>query len=749
MIPNNELSTQAYFSGWREPVRQPLELLADYEIAGVALLDGSQGMLVQQWSGRMRKELISSDPDVYNYHVEVSAPNTPWTLLFTRTTEITEIAIAFDNNMHPFVAFTEVSGDVYIWWFDPIANAQVFTLMPSGVKTPRACVDDKRPQSQSISDIVLSYIRAGNLCVRYQRERYQTEHILKTGLGSDAELICAQMGRNWRMQWRFRGFAGDGQTFYSADPVLADVVMDLCLKAGIPRFNVNVDELYEDFLPGMKVQIDEGFEKPLEWLRDMYFFDKALYDKVLHFPKRGREPVAWIPYEDLVAGRPTTLDQTRADETKLPLLINLQHIDPDAGYAKNKQTASRRSNRINAKAKKTIESGLVLNRDHAATVCLIKLKVEWNETVTYKFKTTLKYTHLTVTDVVMVEDARGTWHRVRLEDRDEDRKILEWTARQDAGTRTYKTTGQTGVILDPPVSTTPGELGETRLEIINVSGQRDQDDELGLYIAACGENSAWTGYTLLYSIDNGTSYVEAYVSQSAATIGDTLTNLLDESPEYPSSQTVEVLVNFALSSISQDQLLARQNRAIIGDEEIQFTTATLLGMVGTKYHYRLSGLVRGKFNTEINTWPADTRFVLLDTAVNFVQLQRTFIGLDLMYKPVTIGLTVDDTVATAYLFDDPQSQKEWPVTTVTASRDGSDNVTVSWVGRARFGVDGNPYHSKYMTGYRVKFSNGHTIDVGPTVQTAVYNSAPVGVTVQVCAVNEITGEGPLSTALAT
>src|SRR3546814_7251879 len=101
---------------------------------------------------------------------------------------------------------------------------------------------------------------------------------------------------------------------------------------------------------------------------------------------------------------------------------------------------------------------------------LQKLKVRWNEQVEFKFTTSLKYTFLTVADVVMVEDAKGVWHRVRLDERNEDGKEIDWEGTQDAGTRAYGTTLR-GNALAPPTSTTPDVIGETRFEILNIPVQ--------------------------------------------------------------------------------------------------------------------------------------------------------------------------------------------------------------------------------------------------------------------------------------
>src|SRR5690606_24077508 len=119
------------------------------------------------------------------------------------------------------------------------------------------------------------------------------------------------------------------------------------------------------------------------------------------------------------------------------------------------------------------------------------------------------------------------------------------------------------------------------------------------------------------------------------------------------------------------------------------------------------------------------------------------------YKAVSFGHTSDDTVATAYLFDEPASQTEWTPLDVAADRNGvSNDVTVTFTGRPRLGqFGGAPFHSKHFRGYRVKFSDDHTVDT--MAQTVVYAAAPAGVTVQVTALIEITGEGPWSAPVAT
>src|SRR3546814_4839361 len=56
--------------------------------------------------------------------------------------------------------------------------------MPSTVKNPRCSLDDKRELESANNDIILAYVRAGSLYVRYQRERYLDEHPMRAGVST-------------------------------------------------------------------------------------------------------------------------------------------------------------------------------------------------------------------------------------------------------------------------------------------------------------------------------------------------------------------------------------------------------------------------------------------------------------------------------------------------------------------------------------------------------------------------------------
>lgn len=188
MIPQNRLSTQPIPSSFVEPVSRRTVPLKDYERGGRALQDGSEGIDVQLWT----IEVIGND-------VWLSAETVAPFIYFSRP-NISEVALAFDQNMVAHVAFVQ-SGVAWLYWFDTAVNTMVFSAFP-GMVTPRLVNDEKRLVESNNSDVILAYVSGNNLCFRAQRERFQTEHVLKAAVGGT--LVAVGMNRGNRLQFRVR-----------------------------------------------------------------------------------------------------------------------------------------------------------------------------------------------------------------------------------------------------------------------------------------------------------------------------------------------------------------------------------------------------------------------------------------------------------------------------------------------------------------------------------------------------------------
>lgn len=188
MMPENMLSTTPVPGDFLYPDNFEYHALRDYEWGGIGLQDPSLGLFVQVW-------VLSLD----GADVVVEAPNTAPTTLFTGD-GITELSLAFDHNMNPFVAFVQ-NGVARYWWFDTLTSNQVLSDLPIGSTNPRAAHDDKRYLERNTSDIILAYVRAGSLYMRMQRERYTIEYELATGVLFPLQKIG--MSDKNRLQFQF------------------------------------------------------------------------------------------------------------------------------------------------------------------------------------------------------------------------------------------------------------------------------------------------------------------------------------------------------------------------------------------------------------------------------------------------------------------------------------------------------------------------------------------------------------------
>lgn len=187
MIP--VASSNPHRAGWLEVVRRRTAPLIDYERGGEAIGNPAGGLLGHQY----RAELIGGDVVVFR---DEETSGTP---VYNYPTA-TRIALSFDQNMRVHLAFESGAG-MQLWWYDSVAGAMTLTNLTG--TDPCLCTDEKRPALLSDSDVILSYKNGTNLCVRVQRERFQTEHVLATDV--PGILVCAGMNTALRMQWKLLG----------------------------------------------------------------------------------------------------------------------------------------------------------------------------------------------------------------------------------------------------------------------------------------------------------------------------------------------------------------------------------------------------------------------------------------------------------------------------------------------------------------------------------------------------------------
>lgn len=188
----NKHLTGAYLHPDDKTLRSPLE---DYELGGVAIQDPSQGLTHQNWYGYWDAgdETVYLVPD----NTEIPIP------IFTQA-DVVEFVFSFDQNMR-WTTLTRDSNDVmYHRWYDSSVESYVTTTY-NDVTSMRITLDDKRAaQVQGgVTDNIITYIQAGTLKWRIQRDRFLVEYSYPgQSFGPVFYISNFGMNRRLRLQWR-------------------------------------------------------------------------------------------------------------------------------------------------------------------------------------------------------------------------------------------------------------------------------------------------------------------------------------------------------------------------------------------------------------------------------------------------------------------------------------------------------------------------------------------------------------------
>lgn len=150
-------------------------LLEDYEGGPIAPQDTSQGLNYQIWalSYALNGDIILTP----------ETTGLPVTVLPT-VLGCEQISFCFDQNGRPSVAYI-IGGSCFLYWYDSVL-ANFTTDEFTGIFSAMLSMDDKRAAESAVNDILWWYTKLTgpgqySLYHRRQRDRFQTEFLMKTG----------------------------------------------------------------------------------------------------------------------------------------------------------------------------------------------------------------------------------------------------------------------------------------------------------------------------------------------------------------------------------------------------------------------------------------------------------------------------------------------------------------------------------------------------------------------------------------
>jgi hypothetical protein len=529
---------------------------------------------------------------------------------------------------------------------------------------------------------------------------------------------------------------------------LALIVANLCSRAGLPPDFYDVSNLEGDIVAGFLVATDATAADTINALAPAYQFDGSEWDNKVRFVKRGGAEVASITLDQAVGdGSDARIIETRVQEVELPRKLTLTYQDPAANYAPTTQSAGRYAATVNVTGTATLQIPVVLTADEAARAADILLKDKWSS-LRGTIEGTLAddWSILTPSDVVYIQAPDDAVFRVRLGELTSDTGAIKYTGTQDL--RSSYTSDAVGMPVPPPQDTTEQLIGPTLAYYLNLPALRDQDDQAGYYVAATGLLGGWRGALIQQSTDGGATFTSVVTINQQSTMGQTLEVLPAWNPWLLDDvTTIDVQISSGtLSSITQAQLFAGGNGCVIGQELLQFQTATYLG----DRVYRLSGLIRGRKSTPYVEQPVGSGFALLDS-LYFVPMSRSVAGRTLTMRASSLGTALADGVVSTFSVPRFRSITEWAPTNVRGQRDGSSNLAIAWSPRARLGNAANPYQSAYFNGYIISFTHAGVTKTYTTAaasfnytaaqQTADFGAPQASIAYSLAATNSLSGAG--------
>jgi len=461
---------------------------------------------------------------------------------------------------------------------------------------------------------------------------------------------------------------------------LGAIVSDLSQRTGLSESQIDVTRL-NNLVRGFILNGQTTARIAIDSLRAAYFFDAVESDGLVKFVARGGLTSQTIDEDKLLSNQNDgeTISKMRIQELELPKKVDVNYINEHADHQIGNQHSERQvTDSVGVEA---INLPIVMSDQDAKVIADVSLYNSWIGRSLYNFVLPIEYAALEPTDIINIQVGSDEYVMRILDTQFGDPGMMKVSAVAE-DISAYDFYSQPGdITIDLGLVE---DVGETSLSLLDLPAFPTDEESSGtIRYAVSGQESAWKGAVLYRSDDDGANYQLVASFPSGSVMGVATTALPDGTTDYfdeAGTVTVNIIGAAELSGTSEIAVLNGANLAKVGDEIIQFKTATLV----STGKYILSGLLRGRLGTE---WATSSHiegeeFVLLDNNLAKESLPNELIGLSRLYKPVSVVKSLADTNSVDFTYN-ANSLKPFSPVHVEGSRDGSGNLTITWVRRAR------------------------------------------------------------------
>ena len=602
-----------------------------------------------------------------------------------------------DNFTEPRGSYGDIISDV--WGLGRVSGILIFgTFPPEEVVSVETESQGKGPRNSTTTE---TYTYFGNfaflLCTKsteVKEIRFNSKLVYKDGAtdsiisskggsirvynGSDNQtvdsLLSAELG-DAALAYRGRTYiVGEGiplEEFGNAypqcsaivrngSPKLSEVISDICLQSSdLVSDDIEVSELNNVDVRGFQTNSEGTIAEKLQALQKIHFFDLIDTGAKLRFQTQFRStasasiPVDLMGAHEENSERPRPWRESRPDLTQLPSRVEVKFLDADRNLEPNVKRSVQFPDADHTRVE-TIDFTGALSTSEAKAIADRTLWRIWTSARTQDFSLPPRYANLEAGDVIEVELYGSEPQQLQIESLSYGANHLLQAKTKAYNPLIYGWTETNSAPNDPdysspsPLPSTPPR--DTSLPIVSPTTLRVLDiplayptDTPGIYAFADG-NSDWRNATLYVSLDLGVTYEFAGTFITRSTFGTAQTVF--------NGTAVDIRVPFhaSLASLSTALFLEGKNRALLGNEILDFQNATLTGNIESDRIYQLTApFTRGLSGTP-QTHAANENFYSLSGYKLNLPAQRSDIGKTFYFKAVSPGQTLADVSPVTLLF---------------------------------------------------------------------------------------------------
>ncbi len=480
------------------------------------------------------------------------------------------------------------------------------------------------------------------------------------------------------------------------DPAVGSIVQAICEKVEVPSDRIDVSDL-TDTIPGYGLSTLMTARQAIQPLQAYQFFDCIESDALLKFPARGKAIVATLTAEDLgarFAGEtaPPLVATQIQQAVELPRFVRVHYKVGAKDYQPGMQQSPPRMTTESVNAK-DVELAISMGDDKAAQIAQVIHQDDWWGRETYETSVSPALLQLECSDCIEIP-VEGQMERARIVSINMAPPFspLKWSLRRDDdGVYVSHATGASPVPSDDSL----GISGPSQLLVIDGPALDGNANDAGVYVAAWGQFSRWSGAQVMRSTDGGASYKEKVNLVTAATVG----RVVGSFPAGPSANLWDygsiLIVDMesgTLESSTQEAVLNGANPAFLGIhgrwEAFQYVNADLLGEFNGKKRYQVTTLLRGRRGTE---WAQPLHqegdwFVAVGPGMARIAGENSDIGRATKWKAVTLDMS-EETAAAQDFTGRGVALMPYSVVQLTGTRLINNDILFTWNRRTRLGVE--------------------------------------------------------------